>query len=125
MLETNFFVKPPLSFCCSRFVFFFSVQTDLLFQFFQAGTSRNVTAVDTLLDLARNLCPPNLVQATIQQYRTVLTYPGEGKKMEGGVERDGANLYTWKISGEFTNGTNILGLVFFAGKFLFWRKKST
>ena len=43
--------------------------------------------------------------------------------MEDGVERDGANLYTWKISGEFTNGTNILGLVFFAGKFLFWRKK--
>ena len=95
---------------------FFSVQIDLLFQFFQAGTSRNVTAVDTLLDLARNLCPPNLVQATIQQYRTVLKYPGEGKKMEDGVERDGANLYTWKISGEFTNGTNILGLVFFAGK---------
>merc|ERR1712073_265134 len=29
-------------------------------------------------------------------------------------ERDGSNLYTWKISGEFTNGTNILGLVFFA-----------
>jgi len=80
----------------------------------KAGESRNVTAVDTLLDLARNLCPPNLIQATIQQYRTVLTYPGEGKKMEDGVERDGANLYTWKISGEFTNGTNILGLVFFA-----------
>ena len=39
--------------------------------------------------------------------------------MEDGVERDGSNLYTWKISGEFTNGTNILGLVFFAGKFLF------
>merc|ERR1712038_1039744 len=80
----------------------------------KAGESRNVTAVDTLLDLARNLCPPNLIQATIRQYRTVLTYPGDGKKMEGGVERDGSNLYTWKISGEFTNGTNILGLVFFA-----------
>merc|ERR1711874_73952 len=80
----------------------------------KAGESRNVTAVDTLLDLARNLCPPNLIQATIQQYRTVLTYPGDGKKMEGGVERDGSNLYTWKISGEFTNGTNILGLVFFS-----------
>jgi len=80
----------------------------------KAGESRNVTAADTLLDLARNLCPPNLIQATIQQYRTVLTYPGEGKRMEDGVERDGSNLYTWKISGEFTNGTNILGLVFFA-----------
>merc|ERR1719412_100700 len=49
----------------------------------EVGESRNVTAVDTLLDLARNLCPPNLVQATIQQYRTVLTYPGEGKKNGG------------------------------------------
>merc|ERR1711997_435617 len=34
----------------------------------KVGESRNVTAVDTLLDLARNLVPPNLVQATIQQY---------------------------------------------------------
>ena len=118
MLETNFFHQislPSIKLLHKILI--------LIFQFFQAGESRNVTAVDTLLDLARNLCPPNLIQATIQQYRTVLTYPGDGKKMEGGVERDGSNLYTWKISGEFTNGTNILGLVFFAGKFLFWRKK--
>lgn len=111
MLETNFFHQislPSIKLLHKILI--------LIFQFFQAGESRNVTAVDTLLDLARNLCPPNLIQATIQQYRTVLTYPGDGKKMEGGVERDGSNLYTWKISGEFTNGTNILGLVFFAGK---------
>jgi len=75
----------------------------------KVGESRNVTAVDTLLDLARNLCPPNLVQATIQQYRTVLTYPGENDPL-----RNSTNLYSWKISGEFVNGTNILGLVFFA-----------
>ena len=37
------------------------VESSLLFQ---AGESRNVTAVDTLLDLARNLFPPNLVQVT-------------------------------------------------------------
>jgi len=80
----------------------------------KVGESRNVTAVDTLLDLARNLCPPNLVQATIQQYRTVLTYPGDTVITEKGETRDPNDLYTWKISGEFTNGTNILGLVFFA-----------
>merc|ERR1711981_1447061 len=67
----------------------------------RAGESRNVTAVDTLLDLARNLFPPNLVQATTQQYRTVLTYPGDDKYMEGNQERDPANLYTWKIGGEY------------------------
>merc|ERR1711874_393579 len=80
----------------------------------KAGESRNVTAVDTLLDLARNLCPPNLIQATIQQYRTVLTYPGEVKHMDGGQERDPTNLYTWKIGGEYVDSMNILGLVFFA-----------
>jgi len=76
----------------------------------KVGESRNVTAVDTLLDLARNLFPPNLVQATIQQYRTVLTYPGEVKT----GDRDPANLYTWKIGGEYTDSMNILGLVFFS-----------
>merc|ERR1719422_265255 len=80
----------------------------------KVGEYRNVTAVDTLLDLARNLVPPNLVQATIQQYRTVLTYPGDVKHMDGGQERDPANLYTWKIGGEYVDSMNILGLVFFS-----------
>merc|ERR1712102_11854 len=80
----------------------------------RVGESRNVTAVDTLLDLARNLFPPNLVQACTQQYRTVLTYPGDVKHMDGGQERDPANLYTWKIGGEYVDSMNILGLVFFS-----------
>jgi Na+/H+-dicarboxylate symporter len=81
----------------------------------KVGESRNVTAADTLLDLVRNLCPPNLVQATLQQYRTVLTYPGnDGVTAKNGLFRDPKNLYTWKIGGEYTEGTNILGLVFFA-----------
>merc|ERR1740122_929670 len=75
----------------------------------RVGSSRNVTAVDTLLDLARNLFPPNLVQACTQQYRTVLTYPEI--KADG---HDPDNLYTWKISGEYVNSMNILGLVFFS-----------
>lgn len=71
--------------------------------------SRNVTAVDTLLDLARNLFPPNLVQATIQQYRTTLKYPGENDPA-----RNSTNLYEWEIDGEYTANMNILGLVFFS-----------
>merc|ERR1711923_531086 len=79
------------------------------------GESRNVTAVDTLLDLARNLLPPNLIQAGIQQYRTVLKYPGNEEITESnGQTRVPDNLYTWKIGGEYTSGTNILGLVFFS-----------
>ena len=86
----------------------------------KVGESRNVTAVDTLLDLARNLFPPNLIQASIQQYRTVLKYPGEKAFTDDdGHSRDPKNLYTWGISGEYTFNTNILGLVFFSGIFIF------
>ena len=54
-------------------------------------------------------------QATLQQYRTVLTYPGNNPYNDSRGLRDPANLYSWKIGGEFTDGSNILGLVFFAG----------
>jgi len=80
----------------------------------RVGESRNVTAVDTLLDLARNLFPPNLVQACTQQYRTVLTYPPEKETLPNGLVRDPKDLYTWKIGGEYVNSMNILGLVFFS-----------
>lgn len=37
--------------------------------------SRPVLTSDTLMDLVRNLFPPNIVQATIAQYRTILIVP--------------------------------------------------
>jgi hypothetical protein len=43
-----------------------------------SSSSRNVTTEDTLMDLVRNCFPPNIIQATIQQYRTMLIYPGPG-----------------------------------------------
>ena len=67
--------------------------------------SRNVTTPATLMDLIRNLVPPNLMQATMQQYRTNLKYPGnyafndssgKGKKQL----RIPGEIETWKISGE-------------------------
>ena len=67
--------------------------------------SRNVTTPDTLMDLIRNLVPPNLMQATMQQYRTNLKYPGnyafndssgKGKKQL----RKPGEIETWKITGE-------------------------
>jgi Na+/H+-dicarboxylate symporter len=65
--------------------------------------TRNVTTTDTLMDLVRNMFPPNLVQACIQQYQTIL------KPQPGNVtERD---LYKWKMSSSFENSTNILGVV--------------
>lgn len=66
------------------------------------ATTRTVTTQDTLMDLIRNMFPPNLVQACIAQYRTVLKPNATLPVLE------------WEISGEFTDGTNILGLVVFA-----------
>ena len=37
----------------------------------------NVTTADTLMDLLRNCFPPNIMQATMQQYRTTLVWPGD------------------------------------------------
>ncbi|XP_076659467.1 excitatory amino acid transporter 1 [Halictus rubicundus] len=66
---------------------------------------RNVTTVDTLLDLVRNVFPPNLVQACIAQYRTILIKPE--------VETNTTTLQDWEISSTYGDGTNTLGLVVF------------
>lgn len=41
----------------------------------KSTTRRNVLTADTLMDLLRNMIPPNIVQATIFQYKTVLKLP--------------------------------------------------
>uniref|UniRef100_A0A1L8DEQ5 Amino acid transporter n=1 Tax=Nyssomyia neivai TaxID=330878 RepID=A0A1L8DEQ5_9DIPT len=71
----------------------------------QSVTARNVTTADTMLDLVRNLFPPNYVQATIQQYQTDLVPPPEN---DTEALQD---IYLWEVRGIFTNGSNILGLV--------------
>merc|ERR1719342_1546785 len=82
--------------------------------------SRDVTTPDTLMDLIRQLVPPNLIQATMQQYRTALIKPDciddvcSPYNDTLGQFRDPNNTLTWKFKGEWTNGSNILGLVFFA-----------
>ncbi|KAK6628734.1 hypothetical protein RUM43_002550 [Polyplax serrata] len=73
----------------------------------RAGTSRNVTTADTLMDLVRNMFPPNLVQACIAQYRTVL----KPQTLPNGTL---APILEWEISHEYADGTNILGLVVFS-----------
>ncbi len=41
-----------------------------------SATKRNITTADTLMDLVRNLFPPNIIQAATMQMKTELTYPG-------------------------------------------------
>ncbi|XP_063703872.1 excitatory amino acid transporter 1-like [Culicoides brevitarsis] len=64
---------------------------------------RNITITDTLLDLVRNMFPPNVVQACIQQYQTLLKPPSENP-----AESD---LAKWDIKHEYIDQMNILGLV--------------
>lgn len=103
----------------------------------RSGQSRNITVADTLLDLVRNIVPPNLIEACISQYRTVLVYPGYTKKvftdkdnetsvnatlefqLEDGINKTKVLTYEeldigdWKMMTETTDGTNIMGLVMF------------
>jgi Na+/H+-dicarboxylate symporter len=38
----------------------------------ESGDTRNVTTTDTMMDLVRHMFPPNLVQACLSHYQTVL-----------------------------------------------------
>ena len=38
---------------------------------------RNITTVDTLMDLVRNLFPENIIQAAVEKVQTVSIYPGK------------------------------------------------
>ncbi|XP_017752729.1 PREDICTED: excitatory amino acid transporter 1-like [Eufriesea mexicana] len=67
--------------------------------------TRDITTTDTILDLIRNVFPPNLVQACIAQYRTILIEP------ENNTEA--TNIQDWEISHKYGDGTNTLGLVIF------------
>uniref|UniRef100_A0A1B0D2N5 Amino acid transporter n=1 Tax=Phlebotomus papatasi TaxID=29031 RepID=A0A1B0D2N5_PHLPP len=71
----------------------------------KGSVPRQVLTADTLLDLVRNLFPPNLVQATIFQYRTILVPPPNATNVA---------LQKYHITSEFTQGTNVLGLVMFS-----------
>uniref|UniRef100_H2RMZ7 Amino acid transporter n=1 Tax=Takifugu rubripes TaxID=31033 RepID=H2RMZ7_TAKRU len=66
----------------------------------RTGTPPNVTTVDTLLDLVRNMFPENLVQACFQQRPEVLL-------SSQNITKD------HKITGTYVDGANILGLLVF------------
>uniref|UniRef100_A0A8C6P2F0 Amino acid transporter n=1 Tax=Nothobranchius furzeri TaxID=105023 RepID=A0A8C6P2F0_NOTFU len=68
----------------------------------RTGTTPNVTTVDTLLDLLRNMFPENLVQACFQQVR-LLTISN--------ITKD------YKIIGSYSDGINVLGLIVFCVAF--------
>ncbi|CAK9799309.1 Excitatory amino acid transporter 1 [Anthophora quadrimaculata] len=68
--------------------------------------SQNVLTVDTLMDLVRNMFPPNLVEACISQHRTEMQKPENSTIAE--------NMDLWEPVQKSVSGTNIMGLVVFA-----------
>ncbi|KAG4068173.1 hypothetical protein HA402_001598 [Bradysia odoriphaga] len=68
------------------------------------GATRNVNTVDTLLDLVRNVFPPNILQACLEQSSTKLT-------PKAGANPNSTNVDDFKIEVVFVPGTNIIGLV--------------
>ncbi|XP_076749390.1 excitatory amino acid transporter 1 isoform X1 [Xylocopa sonorina] len=67
--------------------------------------SQNVSTIDTLMDLIRNMFPPNLVEACISQHRTEMQKPENSTP---------GNMDDWEPVQKSVSGTNIMGLVVFA-----------
>jgi len=80
------------------------------------GEKRNITTADTMMDLLRNCFPPNIIQASLQQYKTELIYPGEKDMIDSstGALINATDKSTWRFKSKWSNGTNILGLVVFS-----------
>ncbi|KAM8898058.1 excitatory amino acid transporter 3 isoform 2-T2 [Spinachia spinachia] len=94
----------------------------------RAGTTPNITTVDTLLDLLRNMFPENLVQACFQQYKTkrqelesatvsantTTTIPPLTTTLMSVVENI---TMDYKIVGRYSDGINVLGIIVFCVAF--------
>ncbi|XP_062372492.1 excitatory amino acid transporter 3 [Sardina pilchardus] len=98
----------------------------------RAGTTPNVTTVDTLLDLVRNMFPENLVQACFQQYKSqrkelpppsdpptapppTITFPSLPTIMATVAEN--LTQVNYKVERGYTDGINVLGLIVFCVAF--------
>lgn len=92
----------------------------------RTGSTPEVTTVDAMLDLLRNMFPENIVQACFQQYKTKreeLKPSKEPDKNSTDEKNETLSLFStgdqenktkeYKIVGLYTDGVNVLGLIVF------------
>jgi len=87
----------------------------------KAGIGKNVYTPDLLMDLPRNIFPPNLIQAAFETYRTVIT-PPDMTLNETQFLIEKYNLtegelppkHEWPISNQYVSALNIMGLLVFS-----------
>lgn len=91
----------------------------------KAGEARDVYTPDLLMDLLRNLFPPNLIQACFETHKTIIIQP-KLKDLENDTRKEEwIRKYNWtegtlppkaewELGTEHTRALNIMGLVSFA-----------